>query len=79
MFGYNFCKTVFYSQRIGEQGKQIKQIWALQADHDDFDDLLESAIKTYQTNYNLMPSGNLYSKTVQGKTVQQLVIVDMLI
>ena len=35
-----------------------------QGDHDDFDDVLESAIKTYQTNYNLAISGNLDSKTV---------------
>ncbi|PON47482.1 Peptidase M10A [Parasponia andersonii] len=31
---------------------------------DDFDDVLESAIKTYQTNYNLEPTGTLDPKTL---------------
>ena len=32
--------------------------------NDDFDDVLESAIKTYQINYNLKPTGTLDTKTL---------------
>ncbi|CAN6702635.1 unnamed protein product [Malus baccata var. baccata] len=34
------------------------------SDSDDFDDILESAIKTYQVNYHLKASGTLDAKTV---------------
>ncbi|PIA62263.1 hypothetical protein AQUCO_00200329v1 [Aquilegia coerulea] len=38
---------------------------AIHANNDEFDDLLESAVKTYQLNYGLNVSGSLDSRTVK--------------
>ena len=49
-----------------------------QGDHDEFDDVLESAIKTYQTNYNIATSGNLDSKTVSTMVKPRCGVADII-
>ncbi|PON76010.1 Peptidase M10A [Trema orientale] len=44
---------------------------------DDFDDLLESAIKTYQTNYNLKPTGTLDTKTLYNMMKPRCGVADI--
>ncbi|KAL6332009.1 hypothetical protein AAG906_020365 [Vitis piasezkii] len=48
------------------------------ADNDDFDDLLEFAIKTYQTNYYLKASGNLDSETVSMMVKPRCGVADII-
>ncbi|WJZ98864.1 hypothetical protein VitviT2T_017361 [Vitis vinifera] len=48
------------------------------ADNDDFDDLLEFAIKTYQTNYYLKASGNLDSETVSVMVKPRCGVADII-
>ena len=47
------------------------------ANDDDFDDLLESAIKTYQVNYNLKATGTLDAKTVSQMTMPRCGVADI--
>lgn len=46
--------------------------------NDDFDDMLEFAIRTYQTNYNLEVSGNLDSKTVSAMVKPRCGVADII-
>ncbi|KAH7532562.1 metalloendoproteinase 3-MMP [Ziziphus jujuba] len=47
------------------------------ANDDDFDDLLESAIKTYQLNYNLKSTGTLDAKTVSKMMTPRCGVADI--
>ncbi|KAK1553274.1 hypothetical protein Q3G72_032034 [Acer saccharum] len=54
-----------YLQRFGYLSNHEKSSSSISYDDDDFfDEKLESAIKTYQTNFNLNPTGFLDSETV---------------
>jgi hypothetical protein len=48
------------------------------AHNDDFDDLLKSAIKTYQVNYNLKPTGNLDAKTLSKMMMPRCGVADII-
>ncbi|XP_034707583.1 metalloendoproteinase 2-MMP-like [Vitis riparia] len=48
------------------------------ADDDDFDDLLESAIKTYQANYHLEATGDLDSETVSEMVKPRCGVADII-
>ncbi|KAJ0043134.1 hypothetical protein Pint_19416 [Pistacia integerrima] len=48
------------------------------ANDDDFDDLLESAIKTYQKNYHLKATGVLDAKTVSKMTMPRCGVADII-
>ncbi|XP_010278837.1 PREDICTED: metalloendoproteinase 2-MMP-like [Nelumbo nucifera] len=48
------------------------------ADDDEFDELLESAVKTYQLNYHLKVTGSLDSKTVQQMMMPRCGIPDII-
>ncbi|EXB47730.1 Metalloendoproteinase 1 [Morus notabilis] len=43
-----------------------------------FDDLLEAAIKTYQTNYNLKPTGTLDSQTLSKMMMPRCAVADII-
>ncbi|EOY32555.1 Matrixin family protein, putative [Theobroma cacao] len=47
------------------------------ANDDDFDDFLESAIRTYQLNYNLKTTGTLDSKTVSKMMTSRCAVADI--
>ncbi|KAM1511810.1 hypothetical protein PS1_023905 [Malus domestica] len=47
-------------------------------DNDDFDDILESAIKTYQVNYHLKATGTLDAKTVSRMTMPRCGVPDII-
>ncbi|KAI4341379.1 hypothetical protein MLD38_026109 [Melastoma candidum] len=47
------------------------------ADDDDFDSLLESAVKTYQHNYHLKPTGTLDAKTVSAMSRPRCGVADI--
>ncbi|KAF2316186.1 hypothetical protein GH714_041527 [Hevea brasiliensis] len=49
-----------------------------QANNDDFDDLLESALKTYQLNYHLKVTGTLDSKTVSEMMMPRCGVPDII-
>ncbi|KAF2316189.1 hypothetical protein GH714_041530 [Hevea brasiliensis] len=49
-----------------------------QANNDDFDDLLESALKTYQLNYHLKVTGTLDSKTVSKMMMPRCGVPDII-
>ena len=48
------------------------------ANDDDFDDFLESAIKTYQLNYHLKATGTLDAKTVSKTLSQRCAVADII-
>ncbi|XP_068304538.1 metalloendoproteinase 2-MMP-like [Pyrus communis] len=48
------------------------------SDNDDFDDILESAIKTYQVNYHLKATGTLDAKTVSRMTMPRCGVPDII-
>ena len=50
----------------------------IHANDDDFDDLLENAVKTYQLNYHLNPTGSLDSKTVNMMTKSRCGVADFI-
>ncbi|KAL3716816.1 hypothetical protein ACJRO7_008400 [Eucalyptus globulus] len=47
------------------------------ADDEDFDELLESAVKTYQLNYHMKVTGNLDSQTVAMMTTPRCGVADI--
>ncbi|PIA40354.1 hypothetical protein AQUCO_02500206v1 [Aquilegia coerulea] len=47
------------------------------ADDDDFDEFLESAVRTYQTNYHLKTTGTLDAETVEKMTMSRCGIPDI--
>ncbi|XP_057992901.1 metalloendoproteinase 3-MMP-like [Hevea brasiliensis] len=49
-----------------------------QANNDDFDDLLESALKTYQLNYHLKVTGTLDSQTVSKMMMPRCGVPDII-
>ncbi|KAM1009506.1 hypothetical protein ACFX13_045788 [Malus domestica] len=48
------------------------------SDNDDFDDILESAIKTYQLNYHLKATGTLDAKTVSKMMMPRCGVPDII-
>ncbi|XP_057812408.1 metalloendoproteinase 3-MMP-like [Salvia miltiorrhiza] len=48
-----------------------------QADGDDFDDILESAVKTYQENYHIKPTGTLDATTISKMTTPRCGVPDI--
>ncbi|KAM1544450.1 hypothetical protein ACFX10_044907 [Malus domestica] len=48
------------------------------SDSDDFDDILESAIKTYQVNYHLKATGTLDAKTVSKMIMPRCDVADII-
>ncbi|CAN6702641.1 unnamed protein product [Malus baccata var. baccata] len=48
------------------------------SDNDDFDDILESAIKTYQLNYHLKATGTLDAKTVSKMMMPRCGVADII-
>ncbi|KAM1009508.1 hypothetical protein FF1_044933 [Malus domestica] len=48
------------------------------SDSDDFDDILESAIKTYQVNYHLKATGTLDAKTVSKMIMPRCGVADII-
>lgn len=50
----------------------------IHADDDDFDDALESAVKTYQLNYHLNVSGNLDLQTVSKMMMPRCGVADII-
>lgn len=50
----------------------------IHANDDDFDDLLESAVKTYQVNYHLKATGNLDAETVSMMMTPRCGVADII-
>ena len=48
------------------------------ANDDDFDELLESALKTYQLNFHLNPTGTLDAKTVSNMMMPRCGVADII-
>ncbi|XP_057489668.1 metalloendoproteinase 2-MMP-like [Actinidia eriantha] len=71
--GLHQLKT--YLERFGYLNYQHSQNQT-HADDDDFDDLLESAIKTYQLNYHLKVTGTLDAQTVSKMTTPRCGVPD---
>lgn len=73
--GINDLKT--YLQRFGYLNKYNTNNANANHDEDDFDDLLESAIKTYQANYHLKPTGELDANTVSQMMMPRCGVPDI--
>ena len=72
--GLHQLKT--YLERFGYLNYQNSQNQT-HANDDDFDDLLESAIKTYQLNYHLKITGTLDAQTVSKMTAPRCGVPDI--
>ena len=75
-FGYlNPTKTQTQTHSLDSHSDNINGFVSGNND-DDFDDALETAIKTYQINYNLEPTGTLDSKTLANMAMPRCAVAD---
>ncbi|KAL1563089.1 metalloendoproteinase 2-MMP-like [Salvia divinorum] len=63
-----------YLKRFG----YIEHLSETQANNDVFDDILESAIKTYQANYKIKPTGIIDAATVSRMTAPRCGVADII-
>ncbi|KAA8533084.1 hypothetical protein F0562_033383 [Nyssa sinensis] len=79
--GLQGCQKGEKVQELGKLKRYLKTLGYLnyphQVDDDEFDELLEEAIKTYQLNYNLEISGSLDLATVTKMMMRRCGIADI--
>jgi hypothetical protein len=79
--GLQGCQKGNKTKGIRDLKKYLKQFGYLSYNHsndDNFDDVLESAVKTYQLNYHLNASGTLDDKTVSTMTRPRCGVADII-
>jgi peptidoglycan hydrolase-like protein with peptidoglycan-binding domain len=79
--GLQGCQKGNKTRGIRDLKKYLKQFGYLSYNHsndDDFDDVLESAVKTYQLNYHLNATGTLDDKTVSTMIMPRCGVPDII-